>query len=47
MSHRNAESISRALERYGNTVLMSTDSEPQDDSTLRRRINELFRYLEI
>ena len=47
VSHRNAESISRSLERYGYTVLMSTDSETQDDSTLRRRINELFRYLEI
>lgn len=47
VSHRNAESIARSLERYGYTVLMSTDSEPQDDSTLRRRINELFRYLEI
>lgn len=47
VSHRNAESISRSLERYGYTVLMSTDSTPQDDSTLRRRINELFHYLEI
>lgn len=47
VSHRNAESISRSLERYGYTVLMSSSNETQDDSTLRRRISELFRYLEI
>lgn len=47
VSHRNADSISRSLERYGYTVIMSSDSEAPDDSTLRQRINELFHYLEI
>lgn len=47
VSHRNAESISRSLERYGYTVIMSSDNETTDDNTLRRRINELFRYLEV
>ena len=47
VSHRNAESISRSLERYGYTVLAANASDGGDDSTLRRRIDELFRYLEI
>jgi len=47
VSHRNAESIARSLERYGYTVIMSSNNDTHDDSILRRRINELFRYLEI
>lgn len=47
VSHRNAEHISRSLERYGYTVLEASSSDKADDSTLRRRIDELFRYLEI
>ncbi len=47
VSHRNAEGISRSLERYGYTVLAASAPEKPDDSTLKRRIDELFRYLEI
>lgn len=47
VKHRNAEHISRSLERYGYTVLEATTSEKPDESTLRQRINEFFRYLEI
>lgn len=47
VNHRNAEHISRSLERYGYTVLEATTSEKPDESTLRQRINEFFRYLEI
>lgn len=47
VSHRNAESISRSLERYGYTVLAASTNEKADDSVLRRRIDELFRYLEV
>lgn len=47
VSHRNAERISRSLERYGYTVLKTSASERPDDDTLRRRIDEFFRYLEV
>lgn len=46
VSHINAESISRSLERYGYTVL-ETQSTTADYDTQRRRIDGLFRYLEI
>ncbi len=49
VSHRNAESIRRSLERYGYTVLASRGSDDidGDDDIFKRRIDELFRYLEI
>ena len=47
VSHRNAERISRSLERYGYTVLKTSSNERSDDDTLRRRIDEFFRYLEV
>lgn len=46
VSHRNAESISRSLERYGYTVIGSSSADAPDDTTANR-ISELFRYLEI
>lgn len=47
VSHRNAASISRSLERYGYTVLSAKSSDNADDDTTRQRIDQLFRYLEI
>ena len=46
VSHRNAESIGRSLERYGYTVLDSSSSNEPDDTTASR-IDGLLRYLEI
>ncbi len=45
---RNPGGVSRSLERYGYTVLStcSADDDAVDD-TARRRIDHLFRYLEI
>ncbi|MDE6206557.1 MAG: hypothetical protein K2M55_01990 [Muribaculaceae bacterium] len=51
VSHRNAESISRSLERYGYTVLEAdddrSDSSDGSDSTFRNRVANLLRYLEV
>lgn len=47
VSHRNPESISRSLERYGYTVLRSLNNADPDEQILRSRIDNLFRYLEI
>ena len=47
VSHRNAASIGRSLERYGYTVLCEKSSDNSDDATTRQRIDQLFRYLEI
>lgn len=46
VSHLNAQSITRSLERYGYTVIGSS-SEIPDNDTLRERIDGLFRYLEM
>jgi len=47
VSHRDAGSISRSLERYGYTVLQSAGPAVADELTLRSRIDNLFRYLEV
>lgn len=47
VSHRNPESISRSLERYGYTVLRLQGNTDPDEEKLRSRIDNLFRYLEI
>ena len=47
VSHRNSDSISRSLERYGFTVLEVDNPDTSDNDILRRRIDEFFRYLEI
>lgn len=47
VSHRNAESIGRSLERYGFTVLATRSASDIDDDTARRRLDHLMRYLEI
>lgn len=47
VSHRNSDSISRSLERYGFTVLEVDHPSTSDNDILRRRIDEFFRYLEI
>ena len=47
VSHRNSDSISRSLERYGFTVLEVDHPGTSDNDILRRRIDEFFRYLEI
>lgn len=47
VSHRSALSISRSLERYGYTVLDTLSYDPEDDASLKRRIDEFFRYLDI
>ncbi|MDE6311709.1 MAG: hypothetical protein K2L96_07840 [Muribaculaceae bacterium] len=48
VDHRSPAAISRSLERYGYSVLMTRgtdDDDPRDDS-LRNRINELLRYID-
>lgn len=49
VSHRNADSISRSLERYGYTVLdvLNDDNCEGADSLSRQRIDQLIRFLEI
>ena len=53
VDHRSVAPIQRSLERYGYEVLLvrsdsSEDSEAEDyNDTLRRRIQELLRYIEL
>lgn len=49
VSHRNADSIRRSLERYGYTVLdaLTADDSESADSLSRERIDQLIRFLEI
>ena len=48
VSHRNASGMKRSLERYGYDVLDILSAEHSEDSEMmRKRIDELFRYLEI
>lgn len=48
VSHRNASGVKRSLERYGYDVLDILSAEHSEDSEMmRKRIDELFRYLEI
>lgn len=46
VSHRNADSIMRSLERYGYTVLDTEDAPGADNDTVRERIDLFFKYLE-
>lgn len=48
VDHRSPSAISRSLERYGYTVLMTRGAEGEDaqDDSLRNRINELLRYID-
>lgn len=42
------EAIARSLARYGYEVLNFTPGDyPDDDSTLKRRVDELLRYLNV
>lgn len=48
VSHRNASGVKRSLERYGYDVIDILSAEHSEDSEMmRKRIDELFRYLEI
>ena len=47
VSHRDAGRVSRSLERYGYTVLQSAGAPSADEQTMRNRIDNLFRYLEV
>lgn len=47
VSHRNTQSISRSLERYGYTVIDTYADNMADEESSRRNINHLLRYLEI
>lgn len=52
VSHRSPEAVCRSLERYGYEVLLARAQDPEDEGdphfdTLRARINELLRYIEI
>ena len=46
VSHRNADSIMRSLERYGYTVLDTEDAPGADNDTVRERIDLFFKDLE-
>ena len=45
VSHRNPESVSRSLERYGYEVIDAQGTPLADDSLMRDRYDELMRYL--
>lgn len=46
VSVRNAAPVARSLERYGYSVVSYSGSETDGaDDTLRRRVNELLRYM--
>lgn len=45
ISHRNPESVSRSLERYGYEVLDAEGTPLTEDSLIRDRYEELMRYL--
>lgn len=48
VSHRNAEGVSRSLERYGYTVLGTrSDSTMAHEDSTRSRIDHLLHYLDI
>lgn len=47
VSHRNPESVSRSLERYGYQVLDATGAPIGDESLMRSRYDELMHYLGI
>lgn len=47
VNHRNAEAISRSLERYGYDVLQAKSNHIEDNERMRSRANELLRYLEV
>lgn len=47
VNHRNAEAISRSLERYGYDVVAAKSSSPIYDEQMRNRANEVLRYLEV
>ena len=46
VDHRNPERVARSLERYGYTIL-NMDSNAIDDDTIRRRYDELMKYLSL
>lgn len=46
VGHRDPERVARSLERYGYTVL-GVRADEADDLTLRRRYDELMRYLQL
>lgn len=45
VSHRNPESVSRSLERYGYEVIDCCGAPLADDSLMRSRYDELMHYL--
>lgn len=45
VTHRNPESVSRSLERYGYEVISADGIAPADESLIRDRYDELMRYL--
>lgn len=47
VNHRNAEAISRSLERYGYDILEAKSNHAEDNERMRSRVNELLRYLEV
>ena len=47
VSHRNADSIARSLERYGFTVLEADAPDSSDGDVLRERLDHLWRYLNV
>lgn len=47
VNHRNAEAISRSLQRYGYDILEAKSNHAEDNERLRSRANELLRYLEV
>lgn len=46
VDHRNPERVARSLERYGYNII-NIDSTVTDDDTVRRRYDELMRYLSL
>lgn len=47
VSHRDPESVSRSLERYGYEVIEADGTPLADDSLMRSRYDELMRYLSL
>ena len=47
VNRRSGESVARSLARYGFDVLNFTPGEDEADSTLRERVEELLRYLNV
>ncbi len=46
VNHRNGASVARSLERYGYSVVSAESGDNPDNDTLRRRVNELLRYID-